>query len=66
VKKAALRSADRLAHDPTMRAITDRDGLDRRAASTSQMAAEVMVTRRLFQQILDTTAALRLLPPVRC
>ena len=27
---------------------------------------EVMVTRGLFQQILDAIAALRLLPPVRC
>jgi len=26
----------------------------------------VMVTRGLFQQILDAIAALRLLPPVRC
>jgi hypothetical protein len=28
------RDADRLAHDPIMRAIADRGGLDRRAAST--------------------------------
>jgi hypothetical protein len=29
--------AERLAHDPAMRAVVDRSGLDRRAASTSQM-----------------------------
>jgi hypothetical protein len=29
--------ADRLAHDPAIRAVVDRGGLDRRAASTSQM-----------------------------
>lgn len=29
--------ADRLAHDPVMRAVVDRDGLDHAAASTSQM-----------------------------
>jgi hypothetical protein len=29
--------ADRLAHDPAMRAVVDRGGLDRQAASTSQM-----------------------------
>jgi hypothetical protein len=29
--------ADRLAHDPAMRAAVDRGGLDRRAASTSEM-----------------------------
>ena len=32
-----LNDADRLAHDPAMRAVVDRSGLDRRAASTSQM-----------------------------
>jgi hypothetical protein len=32
-----VNDADRLAHDPTMRAVVGRDGLDRRAASTSQM-----------------------------
>ena len=32
-----VNDADRLAHDPAMRAIVDRDGLDRQAASTSQM-----------------------------
>src|SRR6516164_6254294 len=32
-----VNDADRLAHDPAMRAIVDRDGLDRAAASTSQM-----------------------------
>jgi hypothetical protein len=32
-----VNDADRLAHDPAMRAIVDRDGLDRVAASTSQM-----------------------------
>lgn len=32
-----VNDAERLAHDPTMRAVVRRDGLDRRAASTSQM-----------------------------
>jgi hypothetical protein len=32
-----VNDADRLAHDPAMRAIVDRRGLDRTAASTSQM-----------------------------
>src|SRR5215213_1543397 len=32
-----VNDAERLAHDPAMRAVVDRDGLDRRAASTSQM-----------------------------
>ena len=32
-----VNDADRLAHDPAMRAIVDRRGLDRAAASTSQM-----------------------------
>ena len=32
-----VNDADRLAHDPAMRAVVGRDGLDRRAASTSQM-----------------------------
>ena len=32
-----LNDAERLAHDPAMRAVVDRSGLDRRAASTSQM-----------------------------
>src|SRR5271166_3021260 len=32
-----VNDADRLAHDPAMRAVVDRAGLDRRAASTSQM-----------------------------
>ena len=32
-----VNDADRLAHDPAMRAVVDRDGLDRAAASTSQM-----------------------------
>jgi hypothetical protein len=32
-----VNDADRLAHDPAMRAVVDRSGLDRRAASTSQM-----------------------------
>ena len=33
-----VNDADRLAHDPAMRAIVDRSELDRRAASTSQMS----------------------------
>jgi len=32
-----VNNADRLAHHPAMRAVVDRGGLDRRAASTSQM-----------------------------
>jgi len=32
-----VNDAERLAHDPTMRAVVGRDGLDHRAASTSQM-----------------------------
>jgi hypothetical protein len=32
-----VNDADRLAHDPAMRAVVDRRGLDRKAASTSQM-----------------------------
>jgi hypothetical protein len=32
-----VNDADRLAHDPAMRAVVGRGGLDRRAASTSQM-----------------------------
>jgi Transposase DDE domain group 1 len=32
-----VNDADRLAHDPAMRAVVDRNGLDRAAASTSQM-----------------------------
>jgi hypothetical protein len=32
-----VNDADRLAHDPAMRAVVDRQGLDRAAASTSQM-----------------------------
>ena len=32
-----VNDADRLAHDPAMRAVVDRDGLDRAAASTGQM-----------------------------
>ena len=32
-----VNEADRLAHDPAMRAVVDRGGLDRRTASTSQM-----------------------------
>jgi hypothetical protein len=32
-----VNDADRLAHDPAMRAVVDHGGLDRRAASTSQM-----------------------------
>lgn len=32
-----VNDADRLAHDPAMRAVLDRGGSDRRAASTSQM-----------------------------
>jgi hypothetical protein len=32
-----VNDADRLAHDPAMRAVVDRGGLDRQAASTSQM-----------------------------
>ena len=32
-----VNDADRLAHDPAMRVVVDRSGLDRRAASTSQM-----------------------------
>jgi hypothetical protein len=32
-----VKDADRLAHDPAMRAVVDRQGLDRAAASTSQM-----------------------------
>ena len=32
-----VNDADRLAHDPAMRAVVDRGGLGRRAASTSQM-----------------------------
>jgi hypothetical protein len=32
-----VNDADRLAHDPAMRAVVDRSRLDRRAASTSQM-----------------------------
>jgi hypothetical protein len=32
-----VNDADRLAHDPTMRAVVDRQGLDRNAASSSQM-----------------------------
>ncbi len=31
-----VNDAERLSHDPVMRAIVDRKGLDRRAASTSQ------------------------------
>src|SRR6516165_5940609 len=34
---ADVNDADRLAHDPAMRAVVDRGGLDRRAASASQM-----------------------------
>jgi hypothetical protein len=32
-----MNDADRLAHDPAMRAVVDRGGLDRRVASTRQM-----------------------------
>jgi hypothetical protein len=32
-----VNDADRLAHDPAMRAVVDRHGRDRAAASTSQM-----------------------------
>ena len=32
-----VNDADRLAHDPAMRAVVDRSGMDRQAASTSQM-----------------------------
>ena len=32
-----VNDAERLAHDPAMRAVVDRTGLDRQAASTSQM-----------------------------
>ena len=32
-----VNDAERLAHDPAMRAVIDRGGLDRRAASTSRM-----------------------------
>jgi len=32
-----VNDAERLAHDPAMRAVVDRSGLDRQAASTSQM-----------------------------
>src|SRR6516225_7255222 len=32
-----VNDAERLAHDPAMRAVVDRSGLDRRAASSSQM-----------------------------
>src|SRR3954449_9300148 len=32
-----VNDAERLAHDPAMRAVIDRGGLDRQAASTSQM-----------------------------
>src|SRR5919202_6958066 len=32
-----VNDAERLAHDPAMRAVVDRGGLDRQAASTSQM-----------------------------
>jgi hypothetical protein len=32
-----VNDANRLVHDPAMRAVLDRNGLDRAAASTSQM-----------------------------
>ena len=32
-----MNDAERLAHDPAMRAVVDRTGLDGKAASTSQM-----------------------------
>ncbi|MBM3586017.1 MAG: hypothetical protein FJX36_16955 [Alphaproteobacteria bacterium] len=32
-----VNDAERLTHDPAMRAVVDRGGLDRRATSTSQM-----------------------------
>jgi hypothetical protein len=32
-----VNDAERLAHDPVMCAVVDRSGLDRRAASSSQM-----------------------------
>jgi len=39
-----VNDADRLAHDPAMRAVVDRNGLDQRAASTSQMDSSVSET----------------------
>jgi hypothetical protein len=36
-----VNDAERLAHDPAMRAVADRSGLDRQAASTSQMGASL-------------------------
>src|ERR1019366_5917720 len=41
-----VNDADRLAHAPAMRAVVDRGGLDRRAASTSQMGRFETAARR--------------------
>ncbi len=38
----------------------------RHGRSITFQMAEVMVSRDLFQQILDSIAALRTLPPTRC
>jgi hypothetical protein len=56
-----VNDAECLAHDPAMRALVDRGGLDRRAASTSQMG-------RFETSWLTSEANLAALaePPARC
>ncbi len=51
-----VNDAERLSRDPTMRAIVDRKGLDRRAASTSQMGrfeTEWLATKKNLAALTD-------------
>ena len=55
-----VNDAERLAHDPAMRAVIDRGGLDRRAASTSQMGrfeTEWLTSEANLTALADLSAA---------
>ncbi len=55
-----VNDADRLAHDPAMRAVVGRDGLDRCAASTSQMSrfeAEWLTSEANLAALTDLSGA---------
>src|SRR5689334_7822113 len=55
-----VNDADRLAHDPAMRAVVDRGGLDRQAASASQMGrfeTEWLTTEANLAALSDLSGA---------
>ena len=61
-----VNDAERLSHDPAMRAIVDRRGLDRSAASTSQMGrfeTEWLATEENLTALINLSGLWIGLPP---